>query len=259
MFCIITARDNKKVKQAAFLVSSAKQRKKLNMFVLEGTRLCSEAVNNNILIDTCFYTKSVFDSHKHLIQELSARAGSADLVSEQVFLKMSDTESPQGILLTASFKKAPVFPISGRILIFERISDPSNLGAAARTAEALGFSGILLSRSGVDAYSPKSLRASMGALLRIPVHVSDNIINDISELRTKGFVINGMVVDKTAQKIQDISFCKNEGLLIGNEAAGLTDEIKSVCDRLVTIPMSGRAESLNAAAAASIAMWELSR
>ena len=172
---------------------------------------------------------------------------------------MSDTDSPQGVLLTVSFKDVPTPNFTGKWIAFERIADPSNLGAASRTAEALGISGILLSKSGVDPYSPKSLRASMGALLRLPVAVTDNFSESIENLKKNGFTVSGTVVDGNAQKIGSITFNKNEIVLIGNEANGLTDEAKLLCDRLFTIPMSGRAESLNAAAAASIVMWEMVR
>ncbi|MBQ3562396.1 MAG: RNA methyltransferase, partial [Clostridia bacterium] len=137
--------------------------------------------------------------------------------------------------------------------------DPSNLGAASRTAEALGFSGIILSSQSVNPYSPKSLRASMGALLRLPIIVTDDFLGTIKEYKNGGFTVSGTVVDTTATPINKVAFGENEIAIIGNEASGMTDGAKALCDRLLTIPMAGRAESLNAGVAAAIVMWEMCR
>ena len=141
----------------------------------------------------------------------------------------------------------------GRYIGLENLSDPSNLGAIGRTAEALGVSGILVSGNSCDPYSPKALRASMGTLIRMPIFVCDNLIETISE---NGLNAYACVVDGDAAPISEINFKDGDVLLIGNEANGLTDEIKKNA-KPITIPMRGNAESLNAAAAASIAMWEM--
>lgn len=256
---MITSKDNPRIKRAAMLVSSAKKRRKFGLFVLEGSRLCSEVLRENISVAELFYTKEALSSNAELIENISRKAEFSDMVSEQVFQKISDTQSPQGIFVTVSLSEKVYNIDSGRWIAFENISDPSNLGSAARTAEALGFGGILLSQTGVDPYSPKSLRASMGALLRLPVVVTEDFKGELVSLKEKGFPVSGMVVENTALKINEINFAEKEVAVIGNEANGLTDSAKACCDRLVTIPMSGRAESLNAAVAASIVMWEMVR
>lgn len=256
---MITAKDNRRVKNISLLCSSAKKRRISNTFVLEGSRLCAEALREDIAVRELFFTEEVKKCNPILIEKLAEKSEFSSLVSEEVFKKMSDTDSPQGVLLTFSPKSKICNVENGRWIAFEKISDPANLGAAARTAEALGFGGILLSKTGVDPYSPKSLRASMGALLRLPVLVLDDFLSEISKLKENGFNITGTVVDKDALKINEVSFSENEITVIGNEANGLTDEMKSLCNRLVTIPMAGRAESLNAAAAAAIVMWEIMR
>lgn len=259
VFGVITSKDNARVKRVSLLCSSAKKRRECGLFILEGTRLCSEALREDISVCEMFYTASVLASHSDLIKGLEKRAEFSDEVSESVFAKLSDTCSPQGVLLTVSFKNAITPASTGRFIAFERVSDPSNLGAAARTAEALGFSGIILSKNGVDPFSPKSLRASMGALLRLPVIYSDDFLRTLEDYKQKGFKINGTVVNSDAMHINKIKFTENEVTVIGNEANGMTDDAKKVCDRLITIPMSGKAESLNAAAAAAIVMWEMCR
>lgn len=256
---MITSKDNPRVKRVAQLSTSARKRREEGCFLLEGTRLCEEALREEILVLEMYYTASVAASHTDLIGKLSEQAKQIDEVSESVFSKMSDTCSPQGVLLVVAFKKAPKVPLNGKFLAFERVSDPANLGAAARTAEALGFSGIILAKQGVDPYSPKSLRASMGALLRLPLVVTDDFLGALLDYRMSGFNVNGTVVDCDAKHINSIKFGENEIAVIGNEANGLTDAAKNICDRLVTIPMSGKAESLNAGAAAAIIMWEMCR
>ena len=256
---MITAKDNPRIKKVSMLCSSAKKRREEGAFILEGSRLCAEALREDIYVKELFYTAEAEDSHPELIEKLSQKAEFYSEVSKAVFSKMSDTDSPQGVLLTVSLKEKNTSVKSGRWIAFERISDPSNLGAAARTAEALGFGGILLSRTGVDPYSPKSLRASMGALLRLPLVVAEDFQAEILSLKENGFTVTGTVVDADALKINNVSFGENEITVIGNEANGLTEEMKALCSRLVTIPMTGRAESLNAAAAAAIVMWEIMR
>lgn len=256
---MITARDNPKIKRVSMLVSSAKKRRQAGVFILEGSRLCGEALREDITVNELYYTSRALLEHSALIDELKSKASFYSEVSEQVFQKISDTQSPQGILLTFSFKESKKEIKTGKWIAFEMVSDPSNLGAAARTAEALGFGGILLSKTSVDPYSPKSLRASMGALLRLPVIVAEDIEGEINQLKEKGFNVIGTVVDSSALKINEISFGEKEIAVIGNEANGLTEKMKGLCDRLVTIPMSGRAESLNAGVAAAIVMWEMVR
>ena len=142
----------------------------------------------------------------------------------------------------------------GRYVALENLNDPSNLGAVSRTAEALGVSGIILSANGCDPYSPKSLRASMGTLLRMPVIIFDDFSTGIKQSGLKSFAC---VVDKQVKSITDIEFGEGSVVMIGNEANGLTDDAKNIADEKITIKMSGKIESLNAATAAAISIWEM--
>lgn len=256
---MITSKDNARIKRISALGSSAKKRRELGVFLLEGTRLCGEALREDIEVKEMFYTSSVAKSDAELIENLKQRAEFCDEVSDTVFAKMSDTCSPQGILLSVAFKGQIEVPVGGRFLAFEKVQDPSNLGAASRTAEALGFSGLIISNLSTDPYSPKSLRASMGALLRLPLIITNDFKSTLLDCQNRGFKLNGTVVGGDAIPINRVNFGENEIAVIGNEATGMTEEIKQICDRLITIPMTGRAESLNAAAAAGIVMWEMCR
>jgi TrmH family RNA methyltransferase len=143
---------------------------------------------------------------------------------------------------------------NGKYVALENINDPSNLGAVSRTAEALGVSGIILSANGCDPYSPKSLRASMGTLLRMPLIVLPDFVNGIKNSGLKSYAC---VVDSNAKSITDVDFTEGSVVMIGNEANGLTMEAKEMATEQITIKMTGLAESLNAATAAAISIWEM--
>lgn len=256
---MITSKDNGKIKKVAAYMNSAKKRRTDGVFILEGTRLCSEALREDIEVLEVFYTAGVLKSDAELVKNLCDISASFDEVSDAVFGKISDTCSPQGVLVVARFKREIIVPENGKFIAFERVQDPSNLGAASRTAEALGFSGIIISGESTDPYSPKSLRASMGALLRIPIVQTGDFSGTLLEYQSKGFKISGTVVDTSATPINTVDFTGNEIAVIGNEASGMSDSAKKICDRLITIPMAGRAESLNAGVAAAIVMWEMCR
>ena len=141
----------------------------------------------------------------------------------------------------------------------ENLQDPGNLGAVLRTAEALGLSGVLLAGNCCDVYSPKVLRASMGAVFRLPFRSVERLADAAPTLRQTGFALYAAVPDRTAKRVTELSFEKPSIIAVGNEGNGLEAETVAACGQAVTIPMRGRAESLNAAASAAILMWELMR
>lgn len=256
-FMEITAKDNALVKQVCALQGSAKARREKGLFVLEGLRICRDAFENSIKFTHIIVTRTALEKNSDEIADFCSVANQAVLVPDILLKKMSDTDSPQGILAVAEMPKIDVMPNkNGRYIGLERVADPSNLGAVARTAEALGIDGIILTNDGCDPYSPKALRASMGTLLRMPLYICDNIIEFSNEIGLRKIAC---VVNDDAQKITEISPKNGDIFIIGNEANGLTDKTKGAADISITIPMSGRAESLNAAAAASIVMWEMTR
>lgn len=254
---MITAKDNERVKRVVALCRSAAQRLESGLFVLEGSRLCSELLRERFTVQEVYFTEAAQQKNRALICALCKSAAFFSEVSEPVFAKMSDTKTPQGILCVAGIPKPVLTLKPGRYIAFEQVSDPGNLGTAARTADALGFSGIILTENGVDPYSPKAIRASMGALLRLPVWQVGSLPAVLPSLQKQGFLVSGTVVDSTAIPVPQVQFSGSEIAVIGNEANGMTEETKALCDRLITIPMAGRAESLNAAVAAAIVMWEM--
>ncbi len=255
-FNIITSRENPLIKLVAALRVSSEKRKRNGLFVLEGLRICKDACDNGIKFDKLIVSDAAAEKYAADTEKFSLISDECYKIPDSLFKKISDTKTPQGIIAVA---KMPVtgscgIDKNGKYIALENVSDPSNLGAISRTAEALGVNGIILSSDGCDPYSPKALRASMGTLLRVPVFVTESFAET---LKSTGLKRYACVVDKTAESIKEQSFGNGSVVMIGNEANGLTDSAKQSADVLVTIPMTGRAESLNAAAAAAIAMWEM--
>ena len=143
---------------------------------------------------------------------------------------------------------------NGKYVALENINDPANLGAISRTAEALGADGLILSSGSCDPYSPKALRASMGTLLRMPIFVFGDFA---AEMKSCGLKFYACVPSAADESISNVKFLPGCAVMIGNEANGLTEETKAAAHKKITVPMRGRAESLNAAAAAAIAVWEM--
>lgn len=256
-FVKITSKDNQLIKFVSLLQSSAKQRKESKLFVLEGLRICDDAYDNNIKFDKLIVTETALEKYKDSIELFAKNSDSCYILTENLFKKISDTNSPQGVIVVAKVPETSnVISKDCRYIALENLADPSNLGAIARTAEALGVNGIIITSDSCDPYSPKSLRSSMGTLLRLPIFVVDDIMTCIKESQLRSFAC---VVDRGADGISSIDFKNGDVLLIGNEANGLSDDVKLSADFLVTIKMHGKAESLNAAAAAAIAMWEMTK
>ncbi len=256
-FQTITSRENPLVKLVCSLQTSAKDRRKNGLFVLEGLRICDDASENNIPFEKLIVSQTAFEKYAETVARFAENAALCVQVPDDIFAKMSDTDSPQGILAVVKIPDENESPkADGKYIGLENLNDPSNLGAVARTAEALGISGIFITKDGCDPYSPKALRASMGTLLRVPLYLTENLLNTAKETGLKPFAC---VVDADAVSITDISFENGCMLMIGNEANGLKPQTKAGAFERITIPMHGKAESLNAAAAAAIAMWEMVR
>ncbi|MCR5356109.1 MAG: RNA methyltransferase, partial [Lachnospiraceae bacterium] len=185
-------------------------------------------------------------------------------VSDQVFNKMSDTVTPQGILTVVSGERHKLFEmLAGRdrdelkILILEGIQDPGNLGTMLRTAEAAGYDFILANEGTVDMYNPKVIRSTMGSIFRVPVVYSQDLRLDVGLLRSKGVVVLAAHLSGK-RSFREVNAGPRLAIMIGNEGSGLTDEIAAMADECVRIPMKGKVESLNAAVAAALMMFDIS-
>ncbi len=257
----ITARTNDKIKYAVRLGESASLRKEAGEFFLEGARLCSDAVQTGIEIKQAFFTSKALWKYSDYVEGIIARSDVCYEISSEVSQKLSDTENPQGVFCICKMKsdagKTALDP-DGKYLALENLQDPSNLGAVCRSAEALGLDGLIVS-GGCDVYNPKALRASMGSLLRMNIIQPDNLCEFLTESNYTGIKTLASVPKNTAVDIRTVPMDGGVICCVGNEGSGLSKEVIEKCSVQVTIPMSGRAESFNASAAAAILAWELKR
>lgn len=253
----ITSKENQIIKDVKKLNNSSKYRYEKKSFVIEGLRLIEDAADNSIQFLHLLFTEEFEQKHPSFIKKFLSNSKEAYMVSQQLLSSVSDTKTPQGVLAIAKMpENNKKINLEGKYIALENLQDPSNLGAVARTAEALGIDGIFISSDSCDIYSPKVLRSSMGTTLRMPIFVCDNLL---SELKANNFKTFACVVHGDSIKLGTFSFEKGSVAVIGNEGNGLSKEMIENCDKRIIIPMNGRVESLNAAVAASIVMWEMVR
>ncbi len=257
---MITSKDNEIIKYVSKLISSAKYRRENGCFAAEGVRLCSDGASSGAEITAFLYTEKAEKKYNSEFKKISSAAKKSYELSEPLFKKISDTAAPQGFMCI--FKTLDKYSVSykiskqGRYTALENIQDPSNMGTILRTAEALGTDGVIISRDCCDIYSPKVVRGSMGAVFRVPVIFPEDFTDYISYLTRNG-ILTYASTPHNADSINDIDFSQGGVMLVGNEGAGLKPETVSVCYKRIKIPMNGRAESLNAAAAAAILMYKM--
>lgn len=257
---IIESVSNEKVKKIVKLASSSKTRRKEKEFFLEGLRLCRDAAESGASIKLFFYTASALEKRKEDVEFVASKAAFSSLVSDSVALKIADTQSPQGLFCVCSFLSEPSedFVLNGgKFLALENVQDPANLGAISRTAEALGITALVV-QSGCDIYNPKAQRAAMGSLLRLPVIETEDLSLLIESCRKRGFKAYATTPLSSAKRITEVDMNGSVIAVIGNEGNGVSEKLLSLCEN-ITIPMLGRAESLNASVAAALTAWELMR
>lgn len=257
----ITSRSNNKIKHVSLLVADSSLRKREGLFVVEGARLTQDVFLSGAKILELYATRSALEKYGEMLDAVLLSAGACYLITDEIALKISDTKAPQGVFCVACplDKTADDCKIiaNNRYVAAENIQNPANLGAIARTAEALGLDGIVVS-GGCDVYNPKALRASMGSLLRLNIFIYPDIITFLTECRAIGLK-SYAAVTVGGDDVRKIDFSAGAVCVIGNEGSGLNRETINACSDKISIPMNGRAESLNASAAACILMWEMLR
>lgn len=255
----ITAKDNKTVKYVNKLLTKSKFRREEGLFVVEGIRLCMDAVKSGAAIKMFICTEDALSKYSLAVNALIEAAESSYTVTSGIFAVLSDTKTPQGVIcVVKALDNEPRFgKINSKYVLLQNIQDPSNLGAILRSADALGFSGVILTKNTCDIYSPKVCRASMGAVFRVPFTVCEDECDFVRRFNETGKSYAAVV--RNGISITDLKYTGASLVCIGNEGNGLTEDLVRSCTYSVTIPMKGNAESLNAAAAAGIIMWEMIR
>lgn len=258
----ITSKSNERVKYAVKLREKESFRKSENLFFIEGARLCADAALSGIEIKCFFVTERANAKYSEYVSSVENSAERCFLISEEVAEKLSDTKNPQGLFCVCKMldKNTNIGKIkyNGKYVALENVSNPSNLGAVVRTAEAVGLDGVIIS-GGCDLYNPKSQRAAMGSLFRLNIIEVDDLPCFLGELAANGMAVYAGVPDRNAESITEVDMNGGVTVVIGNEGDGIGDGVLNTATKLVTVPMKGRAESLNAAAAASIMIWEMMR
>lgn len=253
--------------------ASSRARREEGVFVCEGVRVISEIAESDLI--SVFASESFYNKNRDEAETLFARAREGgQITSDRVFEKMSDTKSPQGILALAKIsahdlpdvltekemvlQDGTVLEKGIRLLILEHLQNPGNLGSFLRSGEAAGMTGVILSRDSVDLYNPKVIRASMGSFLRIPCVYVDDLEGVLAKCDEMGVCTYAMRMDAD-QSCYDVHYPSRIALIIGNEGNGLSENVTKWASAGIRIPMAGKAESLNAANAATALFFEILR
>ena len=255
----ITSRDNRLIKEWRRLASDAAYRRRTGQFALEGARLCADAALSDVPLSAVLLTERAREQYAALLQPVLAAAEQVMTVSPALAAYVGETAGTQGVFAVAARKSRDfdVLP-SGRYLALEDVQDPANLGAVVRTAEAMGVTAVVLSAHCPDLFSPKVIRSTMGSGWRQKTVRVDDLAGSIAAWQKQGLRCYAATLSPEALPLQRLPAGECRGIVIGNEGNGVSREVIDACNGEVYIPMRGAAESLNAAAAAALCMWELS-
>lgn len=263
---MITSTSNQQMKNVSALMKKSKERKNSKTFVVEGPRMVVEAPVEKL---KAVYVAEGFENNKEngtLLRELKDKCDKAnaiyEVVADNVFKSVSDTQTPQGIMAVVSMPEYGLEQLlngdNTHLLILESIQDPGNLGTMVRTGEGAGITGVIMNKTTVDLFNPKTIRSTMGSIYRVPFFITDDLAETMKELQEKGIALYAAHL-KGEHAYDEEDYTGACGFLIGNEGNGLSDEIANLADTYIKIPMEGQVESLNAAISATLLMYETNR
>lgn len=263
---MITSTSSQQMKQVSALLKKAKERREKKAFVVEGTKMTAEAPAE--------YIKAVYiaegyqknPENQQLIQRLKKNCEKFgalfEVVSDSVYKSISDTQTPQGIMAVVAMPEYHLEDLlkgeKTHLLILESIQDPGNLGTMVRTGEGAGITGVLMNKTTVDLFNPKTIRSTMGSIYRIPFFVAEDLKDTLQQLKKMGVCLYAAHLNGTHFYTEE-NYTKACGFLVGNEGNGLSDEIAEMADTCIKIPMEGEVESLNAGISAALLMYEANR
>ena len=266
---MITSTSNAKIKRLVSLRKKRRARDEEGVFLTEGLRMLQEVPEGELL--ELYVTDRFYEKERTLVEAKSSKSQCRfELLSETVMEYVSDTQHPQGALCVAQQRKetgldgilygnktgkSTVCPM---LLVLDNLQDPGNLGTVFRTGEAAGATGILLSRDCVDVYNPKVIRSTMGSIFRMPFWYAEDLTGAIQDMKAKGICTYAAHLEGSCI-YDEPDYRKPSAFFIGNEGNGLRDEVAGLADCFLKIPMAGEVESLNAAIAAAVLMFEAGR
>lgn len=263
---MITSMSNPQIKKVQQLLKKARTRREEGLFVAEGIKMFGEAPADRVqkvYAAASFAEKEEF--HRILEEKgLDKHSDKVEIVDDKVFKSLSDTVTPQGVLCLISMKNWSLEEIlegveNPLLMILEDLQDPGNLGTIIRTGEGAGITGVILSRTSVDVFNPKVIRSTMGSVYRVPVLYVDSIEKEVLSVLKTHEITTYAAHLKGKNNYDQEDYGKGTAFFIGNEGNGLTDSLTACADTLIKIPMEGQVESLNAAMASGILMYEAAR
>jgi len=244
---IITSKANSVVKNAKKL-HQKKYRK--SAYLIEGWHLFEEAVQAGVTIEKIFALESYRDQLATFPQTI--------WVSEEILLDLADTQTPQGIVALIQKEEVGLPELhQGKFLFLEDVQDPGNVGTMIRTADAAGFTGVIVSEKSADIYSLKTLRSMQGSHFHLPIYRMP-LASFVEEAKKSNLPILATTLSRESKDYRELSSLENFVLVMGNEGQGISSVMAESADQLVHIGMKGRAESLNVAVAAGILMFYFS-
>lgn len=268
---MISSTANAQIKKINKLKKQIQTRRQEGLFVVEGWKMVSEALSHG-LVTHLYIREQERESYESRLFEMGGWTLSVDVptafVADSVFRQLSDTVAPQGILAVVRMPRYDREEVvqaqaggiyeQAKLLVLENIQDPGNMGTILRTAEGAGISGIVLGKGCVDLFNPKVVRATMGSLFRVPCYFCDDIVSEVTALKERGFTFYAAHL-RGGKMYCELDYRGKLGILIGNEANGLSESLSALADVKVKIPMEGRLESLNAAISAALFAYEVYR
>lgn len=264
---MITSIVNPRIKQLVQWQDRARDRRKDGVFIAEGMKMLEEApvewIREIYLTEELAGRLKQAKSEKEQLLWKKLEAVRFELVTKEVMKRAADTQTPQGVLLVL---KQPAYRLdeilqkdrNGLYLVLEDLQDPGNLGTIVRTGEGAGISGIIMSRKTVDIFNPKTIRATMGSIYRVPFIYVETLSDTLDKMKKAGVSVYAAHL-KGETLYYDFSYKGATAFLIGNEGAGLSRETAQAADFCLKIPMEGNVESLNAAVSAALLMYEAKR
>jgi TrmH family RNA methyltransferase len=253
---MITSSNNARLKTVRLLTGRSKERREAGAFLAEGVRLVEEALASDWPFRYVLHSDQLGERGRQLLARIQQRGIEADEISGKLLASLSETETSQGILAVLADERPPRVHDLNFVLIADALRDPGNLGTLLRSAEAAGFDAAFLAPGTTDAFAPKVVRAGMGAHFRLPLY-------EVSweEIRTQvaayGWTVD--LADMKGQSCWERDFRPPLALIISGEAEGATEAARRLAQQTVSIPMHGQAESLNAAVAGAVLMFEVMR
>jgi RNA methyltransferase, TrmH family len=251
---MISSSQNPKIKLARALTGRPKERREAEAFLAEGVRLVEEAFAANWPFRFVLHSDELSERGKNLIGKLEDKKIDVEKVENTLLQSLSETETSQGVIAILDYTPLLIPQSPNFILIPDSIRDPGNLGTLLRTADAAGVRAVLIPPETTDAFAPKVVRAGMGAHFRLPIRLMS--WDEIHE-QTKGLKI--YLADMNGQSCWETDFLQPLALIVGSEAEGASEQAHKLATASVKIQMSGKTESLNAAVAGSVLMFEVMR